>query len=361
MKNKVWFGIFSVVSISLMFIQEVPTQSSKKVIPSVRFGLPFAFGGASANCETIIQGAVAGEPARDTYLDDALDHVHRQLYRFNQMESADIEMVFCRLVNRLGMDPDLTQLPQNLSRTKDGQTTTLDVTVPSEQWAIDLGYSAKAVVSYNSVPFLGLWWDGKSESSKGFLIQSANPMHSDGEKHLKYAQWDRTSESQLLKIYSAVFQSSFLGDASHQNPNDSSKPGGDRAHYARASFNSSTKEVRAQSIEIRQDKDNHSVFKCVKTQFEGIIGGKMAAYRPALGTPASVTDTNVNGQGLDGATNIEDNPATAKGSGTRVSNPTLTENFDYSCNDINNGSASGKPFANGEVNFNLSPAEIFPH
>jgi hypothetical protein len=49
---------------------------------------------------------IAGEPKDDAYADKILLHLHRELYRFNKVQSADIEMIFCRMNKVMGINPD---------------------------------------------------------------------------------------------------------------------------------------------------------------------------------------------------------------------------------------------------------------
>ncbi len=347
-------------SVSMLnFYKQAPAKD--EVIPKYALGLPFAVGGITANCDSIIQGAVAAEPAFGAYTNRVLDHIHKQFYRFNKMESADVEMVFCRLVNNLDMNPDLSKLPQSISRTFNNHVTTLDVTVPTEAFAVSLGYVAKADIKFDGVTFVKLWWAGNSASSKGYLIQDSNPFNPNAEKRLKYAQWDRTTEAQTVKIFSTVFNSSYLTSPNYANPVDPSKPGGDRAHFGRASYNSSTKAVLMQALEVRQDRANNNVFSCYKTQIAGTISGTISGYRPALGTPDSPADASKDGTHMDGVTGIVDSISTADGTGTLVSSPAaLPQAFDYSCADINNAGSAGA-FAGNHVNFSLAPASVFPN
>lgn len=360
MKNK--FLTLSVIAASLSMLslqKEAPKKED--IIPKYSLGLPFAVGSLPANCDAIIQSAISAEPAVGTYANHVLDHIHGQFYRFNKMESADVEMVFCRLVNNLGMNPDLTKLPQSISRNLNGHVTTLDVTVPTEAFATSLGYVAKADIKYDGTTFVKLWWAGKGESSKGYLIQDSNPYNSTGEKHLKYAQWDRSGAAQTIKIFSTAFNTSYLSSSNYPNPVDPSKPGGDRAHFGRAVYNSVSKAVSVEALEIRQDRSNTNIFSCYKMQVAGTIAGTISAYRPAVGTPDSPADTNKDGMHMDGVTGIVDSVSTADGTGTIISSPAaLPQAFDYSCSDLNNAGSSGV-FTGNHVNFNLTPAAVFPN
>ncbi len=360
MKNKLL--VLSVIAASVSMLNLYKQQPVKdELIPKYTLGLPFAVGSLPANCDVIIQGAVKAEPAFGTYANHVLDHIHGQFYRFNKMESADVEMVFCRLVNNLGMNPDLSKLPQSISRTFNNHITTLDVTVPIEAFAVSLGYVAKADIKFDGVTFVKLWWSGNSASSKGYLIQDSNPYNTTGEKHLKYAQWDRTSAAQTVKIFSTAFNTSYLTSPNYVNPVDPSKAGGDRAHFGRANYNTSTKAVSVQAMEVRQDRTNNNIFSCYKMQIAGIIGGSISGYRPAVGTPDSPADTNKDGTHIDGVTGIVDSVSTADGTGTLVASPAaLPQPFDYSCADINSAGSNGA-FAGNHVNFSLTPANVFPN
>ncbi|MBC7459063.1 MAG: hypothetical protein H7235_12335 [Bdellovibrionaceae bacterium] len=362
MKNKLLITSVIVAGIStLSFSKHASPQN--KVLPNVTLSLPFAVGGVPVNCDAIMHASVGNEPAFDTYANHVLDHIHKQFYRFNKMESADIELVFCRLSNTLGMNPDLSSLPQTVSRTMNGHVTTIDVTAPTESFAVSSGYVAKADIKYDGTTFLRMWWAGNSASSKGYLIQDSNPFNATGEKRLKYAQWDRSGTVQKIKIYSTAFNSNYLTDPSYTNPADPSKPGGDRVHYGRASYDSVTKTVAVQAIEIRQNRINTAAFACYKMQVAGVIGGSISGYRPALGTPDSVASTTVDGTNVDGVTGINDSVSTADGAGTVVNAPAtpLPQAFDYSCGDLNLASGSSGVFAGNHVNFNLAPLSVFPH
>ncbi len=360
MKNKLIFMSVIVVSVSMLnFKKQAPVQN--EIIPKFALGLPYAIGSLPANCDAIIQGAVSAEPAVGTYVNHVLDHIHGQFYRFNKMESADVEMVFCRLINNLGMNPDLSKLPQSISRTVNGHVTTLDVTTPTEPFATTLGYIAKADIKYDGATFVKLWWAGNSAASKGYLIQDSNPYNTTGEKHLKYAQWNRTTSAQTIKIYSTAFNTSYLTNPNYVNPVDASKPGGDRAHFGRATYDSVTKAVSVQAMEVRQDRNNNNIFSCYKMQIAGTVSGTISGYRPAVGTPDSPADTNKDGTHIDGVSGIVDNVSTADGTGTIISSPAaLPQPFDYSCSDINTAGSSGA-FVGNHVNFNLTPANVFPN
>lgn len=362
MKIKI-LSIVVIAAVSFLSFKQL-TPRKNEVIPQYTLGLPFAKGGTGINCDIIIQSAVAGEPVIGAYANHALDHVHHQLYRFNKMESADIEMVFCQMVNRFGFNPDLSKLPQSLSFSIGGgaHSYTLDVTAPAEAFANTLGYKGKAVIKFDGTTFVTMWWTGNSDSSKGYLIQSMNPLATDGSKRLKYAQWDRSGNPQVVKLLTTVFKTSYLTQPNYANPVDSNKLGGDRVHFGRAVYDKTTNLISSQSVEIHQDFANPNAFACYKMQIAGIVSGSLSAYRPALGSPEAVNSITKDGTNMDGVSGVTDNKTTADGAGTIDAAPAnLPVNFDYSCNDLNSAGNSGGVFQNNSVNFSLNPASVFPN
>jgi hypothetical protein len=105
------------------------------------------------------------------------------------------------------------------------------VEAPTEAWATAAGYTAKASVTADGTQFLALWWSGSGDTSKGYVIQGNNPMKSDGNSRLRYAQWDRTSDAQTLKFMGTQFGSA--GYLQAAGAGATSQTGGDHAVYAR--------------------------------------------------------------------------------------------------------------------------------
>lgn len=309
-------------------------------------------------CHTAFDAVIAAAPKRDDYVNHVLGHLHMELYRFNKIETADIEMIFCRLSKIMGVDPDLNNLPQTITKTDPrGSAMVVTITKPEETWAVAAGYVAKATMSSDATTFMTLWWAGSQDASKGYVIQGANPMASDSMKRLRYAQWDRTGTTQTVKVYATQFGTSFLGAVAGAAD---SKSGGDNAHYGRVSFDTTTSTITAQSIEIRAGRDDATAFKCVRTNFDGIIGGTINGYRPAQGTEEATTGTNKNGTGMDGETGIVDAKTTADHSGTASPGSAMTSTFDWSCNDVSSAGTTGHPFATNAVSFTADPSTIFP-
>ena len=326
--------------------------SSDKV--ALGFAEAFAAEAPKDECTTRMQGVFEGEPARGTYQSGILDHLHGQLYRFNKLETADIEMIFCRLAKVMGVNPDLNNLPQTIEKTDPrGATISVTVSAPTESFATAAGYVAKAEIKNDGTTFMTMWWAGSGDSSKGYLIQGANPMNPDGNKRLRYAQWDRTTSTQTMKIMATQFASSFLTATTS-----------DRVHYGRVTYNTDTKAVSGQSVEIGAITPGGSSgggFRCKRSWFDGTLGGTITGYRPQQGTPEATTGTNTDGTGLDGKSGQTDATSTAETAGTNVNGADLPSgSFDYSCNSVATLGDATKPFASNTVDFTLAPSSVFP-
>ena len=328
----------------------------------------FAADKPTDDCMTAMDAVVSGAPKKGDYTDAVLDHLHDELYRANKIETSDTEMIFCRLTKVLGVVPDLSTLTTTPVVTTKvdprGTTIAVSISTPTEAWATAAGYTAKATITSDGTQFLALWWTGTGDATKGYVIQGSDPMQADSTKRLRYATWDKTTADQTVKVYAAQFATSFLGSVSGAAD---SKTGGDNAHFARVNFNSTTKVVKAQSIELRQGRSATTAFKCVRTYFTGTIGGSIDGYRPAQGTEEAVTETAtggasaIGGLGMDGEIKITDAKTTADHSGTASPGTALaTGTFDWSCNDLNGAGGTGKAFASNAVTFTTDPTTLFP-
>ena len=351
-----------------------------------------AFAGTDAGgkptdaCHDAFDAVMKDQPKRGVYTHSILDHLHMELYRANKIETADVEMIFCRLINVMGIDPDtstLTEAGTDISKTDPrGNTITATVSKPSESWATTAGYTAKVAIKSGDTVFMTMWWAGSGDSSKGYLIQGSNPMQTDTMKRLRYAMWDKTTADQTVKIFATQFATTFLGTTTA--PTNAKGPAGDNAHFARVSFNTGTSKVTAQSVEIRPGRATaeSSTFKCVRTYFTGTIGGSIDGYRPAKGVEEVVTETSKGGSpttdgtqaagcndgtagtancGLDGETVITDATTTADHSGTASAGSNLASGtFDWSCSNLNGAGGTGKPFASNTVDFTTAPSTVFP-
>lgn len=331
-------------------------------------GLAEAPAASTDKCFEAFKAVVDGAPAKDTWAEPILDHLHDELYRFNKIQTADVELIFCRLTSILGVEPNLSQLPETITKTDPlGGTIVLTVSAPTESFATTLGYTAKAEITHNGTTFMTVWWAGNADSSKGYVIQGSNPMESDGNTRLRYAQWDLTTTTQVVKILATQFASTYLGSAAASS---TSKTGGDHAIFARLSYDTASKAITAQDIEIRASKSDATTLKCVRTYFTGTLDGTIAGYRPAKGTPEDVTETstggasNGSGLGLDGETGLVDSKTTAKDSGTKSPGSALARGtFDYSCADLDGAATASNtfsPFAGGTVSYTKAPTDIFP-
>ena len=362
-------SIFAITSPwHIMKISE--TIEGKKVTTGIALTLQEALARTekSDECRNVFQAVLDAAPAKDTYAHPILDHLHDQLYRFNKKELADVEMIFCRMYKVMEFSPDMTSLPQTVSKTDpEGATVSITISTPTESFAgaSAFNYTYKGIFQNDNNTFMTVWWAGSEKSSKGYLIQGDNPMQQDNNTRLKYLYWDLSgSTKQVIKLWATQFGTSYLGSPAGPT---GSKTGGDRGMFARLNFDSSTNAVTAQNVSIRQAKDNATAFKCVRTYFTGTLGGTISGYRPAQGTEENDNETAkggaslLGGLGMDGMTGITDAKTTASTDGTNVAGSTLDNStFDFSCNDLKIASQPGKAFDNNTVSYATLPDTLFP-
>jgi hypothetical protein len=183
-------------------------------------------------------------------------------------------------------------------------------------------------------------------------------------KRMKYLQWDRVADSQVLKIFSTQYATSYLSNPAGSTHSES---GGDRALYARLTYNASTGAIQAQSVEIRAPRQGGAL-GCIKTEFGGTLTGTLDGYRPALGTAALLTNNDKMGAdgSMDGITGVPDSISTLSNAGTQISAANLSSShlpiaLDYSCNDLKTANGAGQAFKGGNVNYSAIPSSIFPN
>jgi hypothetical protein len=343
---------------------------------AVGFAEAFAADGGADSCRTAFEAVISAKPNNDEYTNKLLDHLHRELYRFNNIETADVEMIFCRM-NSMGITADSVSSVAQIATKTDplGNTIVATVITPTESWATTAGYTAKLTVTSGGTQFLAMWWAGTDTSTKGYLIQGNNPQHDDGNTRLRYALWDRTGDSQVLKFLGAQYTTA-AGYLQTPVAATKSKSGGDHASYAKLTYNASTKAATGQQVEIRQgvpDKDQKDItegttttFACVKTYFAGTIGGTISGYRPAKGMLLATTDANKDGTGMDGDADVTDATTTADHSGTPSAGSIIAANtFAYTCNGVYTANASGSVFyksgsTTADVAYTTEPSTVFP-
>lgn len=311
------------------------------------------------------------------YTNPNLSFFHQIVAQTNGMGTAPATQALCEFVQNMGMDPTLSSLPQTLTKTMtDGQgnshTVVLTVTSPSESFATTNGYTAKATVTYDGTQFMGLWWEGTGGSSKGYMIAGNQPLMEDAFTHLFYAQWDRTSAQQFVKVWSTQFQTSYLTTATA--PGGSTSIFGDMAQYANINFNTGTNAATLQWVQIQQllGQKSSSTFGCYRLMATGTIGGTLDLYFSHLGmaNPPSLYDPvnqtlAAGANDLDSTTNITDSTSTAAVPGSPVvlnnaGNASAPSAFDHSCNDLSTAAQTGNPFASGTVSYATDPSTVFP-
>ena len=97
MKQKYLVSGLTIASavIAATFAPQLKTTPKKKV--KLSFAQAFA-DTSSTNCDTRVEDDVLKAKTRESYGNPAIGHFHEQMYRFNKIETSDVEMMFCRLL-----------------------------------------------------------------------------------------------------------------------------------------------------------------------------------------------------------------------------------------------------------------------
>lgn len=298
-----------------------------------------------------------------TYAHGALKFFNNTLCMLNKGFTSEAEVTLCHFTKSMGMAPDKAALPQTITKTFGTRTVVLTVEKPTEAFATTLGYDIKGTVTINGAKFMILYWGGTGEDSKGFMIQGANGFAT-GEKHPSYIQWDRTDKTnQFVKVFVASFTTTYLGTVGQ--PSASNYKAGDRAMFGTATYNATTKAVSTQIVLIEGQRGGgtSTTPACFKMFASGTKEGTITVAKTdnSHGTTGhAVTSTTTDSTDMDAA-QLTDSLDTPNLTGNL--NPGqfggLTIAFLKSCNDVNGAGATGKPFADSEVNFAAAPADIF--
>lgn len=328
-----------------------------------RMGVPAAFAGeGSSACDAKIQdaftscGRMWNGSSAGGYEHGALKFFNNTLCTLNKGFPAMAEVALCHFVNDMGMKPDKAALPQVIEKSFEGRTVSLVVEAPTESFATSAGYDAKGTVSIDGKTFMALYWGGSKDSSKGFMVQSANGFNS--QKNPMYIQWDRTGGDQFVKVFGARYGSSYLGSSAANGE-------GDEAIFGRASYNKSTGAVSTQTVLVsaRRGSEDPAQFGCFRMFASGTKGGNMVIAKTdnATGnTGHSTTSTFTDATEMDAA-ELTDAPGTANGTGNISGNSggnfggKLTVSFDKNCYAVKSGTA----FPGGDVSFSYGPSDVF--
>ncbi len=259
----------------------------------------------------------------------------------------------------LSINPNLSALPVTIVKTDPlGHSLSITVSQPTEAFATTSGYTAKAVVANNDETFLTFWWSGSGSTSKGYLIQGANPMQTDGLIRLGYAQWDLTSNTAHNAQYLLTqFETSYLNTTSEPTH---SATGGDEAVYANIAYDPTTSSITAQSINIRNPPpgQGQGALGCIKSYVTGTLGGTITAFMPTGGGAETTSSTYTTTADALTSKVLVDSTTTASNAGTTYAGTAYT--FSSSCSILAGKSAtSSDPFYGNTVNYTLAPADVF--
>jgi hypothetical protein len=336
MKKKVCKLKFTAIAIAVALTIPYVTPASA-VEPSVN------------NCATeeaeVEAGFSSATSAFTEYAHGALGFFYFTLKMLNSGFAKIPKMPMCHFIKDMGMKPDLNALPFDKTETFENMSVRLLVEAPSESWAISLGYAAKATVTINATMFMIMYWGGSQEDSKGFMIQAANGFNP-SEKSPLYLQWDRTAETQFVKVFATRYSSSYLGSTN------------DGAIYGKATYNKTTKELTSQVVMAMKGASAVGCFKSLGS------GTKDSTIKLAL--PSAFGQNGIaSGDAAYSATNdagmsvisLVDSKTTQVGDQTLS---TMTVSFDKSCDAIENADDPGALLAGGDVSASAEPSTIFP-
>lgn len=332
-------------------------------------------GGGDPSCEK--QDSVRAKCSaawNGTYLHGALGYFNGTLCRFNNETAAEVENVLCHFRKSMGINVDLNSLPVSATKTFGNMTVVVDIAAPTDAWATALGYQAKGTVTVNGSVYMVLYWGGKEEKSKGFMIEGYQDGGLGG-RRAGYMAWDLTnSDSQWVKMYKANFPSgAYLTSAAKS----ATSYRGDAAIYGAISFNKSTSAVSAQVVLIEEQRFGGTAgsFGCFRMYSAGTKNGQITVAKTQNsfgGSGHSVGHSVKILNEMDGVT-LTDSVSTADGTGTSLTTQGALETalgvsgnvFHVSCANLSAGTSSSGAsiFATSVsmVDFTKALADIFPN
>lgn len=344
-------------------------QATKSALPTdplarLRF-VNEAFAEGDATCSAIQQEAWAGCFDKNTkYTHGALNYFNNTLCMLNNGFPSAAEAALCHFRKSMEINPDKGALPFSVTKTFGGKTIKVDIAAPTETFATTAGYDAKGVVTVNDVTFMTIYWGGKADASKGFLINGGAGLGGDSKKRPLYVQWSREdATAQFVKVFSANFTTSYLGTVGRGSK--TSPDSGDRALYGEATFNATSKSATAQVvlIEGQRGAGTATTPACFRMFANGTKDGTVtvAKTKDALSTTGdSVTSTYTDSTNMD-AFQGTDSVDTANGTGNLGTGQFggMTISFSKSCNDISTAGSTGGAFAGNDVSHSATPDDIF--
>lgn len=255
----------------------------------------------------------------------------------------------------MGLNPDTTLLSDDGTATALTPKTLGDKTITGTVQKVVSPdtfagtYDFKAVLNVNDVTEVTLYWTGSKSASKGFMIMGGTGFRS--KKRLLYLSWDRTSEAQSVAVMGTRMASSYLNS-----------PVTDDALYGKILYNTTTKDTSLQMVHLTQQRGSSpstTTFACFKMYGIGTMGAAMRVGKTqdSLATTGHAR-TSATQDGIDEMDDWEGSDTKTEANGT--GNGTAVQGFamDYSCNDLNGASASGKPFNGDAVNHSMTKAQM---
>jgi hypothetical protein len=336
-------------------------------IPALALALasPFSFSGAKPPRDSDVRADSCQEVA-EGYLHGALKYFNSMLCMINVEFPSRAEEVLYKLVNDMGLDPDLSSLaadgtPTNLpGKTLRGKSVTGTVAKVVSPDTFAGTYDNVAAISVDGAQHVKIYWSGSGADSKGFLTMGGQGFRPVG-KHLLYVRWDRTdSTSQSVEVLATHIgpNSSYLG-----NPQALGLARrGDRALFGKINFNEETKAISVEvtTIGARRGAQSSSAQPgCFMMYATGTKDGTMTIAK----THDAKNDTGhaTNASTQDGSTDMDsvqitDSETTPNGTGNSGSAPGFA--MSYSCADLAGAAdSSSDPFYGGAVDFGLTKSE----
>ena len=370
-------------------------------------------------CDTVLTAVQEGVPS---YTAGALGYFNMVLYSLNNVNSANIENVFCHFAKTMEMDGEINDSDPAIIEFEEegGGSMFIRVTIsaPSEDWASE--YTKKAVVELGTAvdtfetTYMTMWWGYATDSTdttttKGYLIEGSPKTL--GGARANYMQWDLTGVNQVGRFLSAEFGSAEEEvDPTRITPTNYWLSGdgvtSDATMYGRFKLNTETNEVYIQGMIIegeRKQGETPTEYGCFRIFGTGKKGDMMvisktrdshssdgstgfaqrgnftvdetgtiaqdktiqnmdAACMPDLTTTPNLVG-NMNDPGLT-VSQWEDNLVTALATAADNSAFAKTDDvFDFSCKELNELNAAGKAFdtTNGVtwVDFSNTPEDVF--
>ncbi len=304
----------------------------------------------------------------ESYEHGALKFFNGQLCLFNVLFPRIAEDFLEKLTERMGLNPDLSSLADDGTATDLESKTFLTKTITGTVQKVVSPdsfagtYDYVVIIKIDDENHMKMYWSGSGDASKGFLMRTGAGFRSVDE--LLYIRWDRTTADQSIEILATQIASgTYVSNPAR----------GDRAMFGRATYDTATKEVTVQMTEIgsrRGAQSTSTTPSCWYMYGSGTKDGNIVMNKSHDSCSATGHDLTTTAQ--DGAVSAASSSCASNGkmdSATlvdSVTTPNGTGNFTsasndvqlyYSCADLAGATASGKPFENLTVNFDMTKTQ----